>query len=160
MEITLYPLNQLHNLCSEHIHHLWKFPPVLLVLLLLLLLLLLWVRVSGGASGKEPTCQCRRHKRHRFDPWVGKITWRRKWLPTVVFLPGEFYGQKSLVSYTPQGRKNSHNWSNLACTHACDSHNHVLLAFWLAAPGHYFKEGMSYVHFLRHGAILHLIKIV
>jgi len=27
----------------------------------------------GRASGKEPTCQCRRHKRHRFDPWVGKI---------------------------------------------------------------------------------------
>ena len=31
----------------------------------------------GGASGKEPTCQCRRCKRHRFDPWVGKIPWRR-----------------------------------------------------------------------------------
>ena len=29
----------------------------------------------GGASGKEPTCQCRRHERRRFDPWVGKIPW-------------------------------------------------------------------------------------
>ena len=28
----------------------------------------------GGATGKEPTGQCRRHKRHRFDPWVGKIS--------------------------------------------------------------------------------------
>ena len=28
---------------------------------------------SSGASGKEPACQCRRHKRHGFDPWVGKI---------------------------------------------------------------------------------------
>ena len=27
----------------------------------------------GGASGKEPTCQCRRHKRRRFDSWVGRI---------------------------------------------------------------------------------------
>ena len=27
----------------------------------------------GGASGKEPVCQCRRHKRLGFDPWVGKI---------------------------------------------------------------------------------------
>ena len=31
----------------------------------------------GGASGKELACQCRRHKRHRFDPWVGTIPWRR-----------------------------------------------------------------------------------
>ena len=31
----------------------------------------------GGTSGKEPTCQCRRHKRHWFEPWVGKIPWRR-----------------------------------------------------------------------------------
>ena len=43
----------------------------------------------GGASGKEPASQCRRHQRHRFDPWVGKILWRRAWKPTPVFLPGE-----------------------------------------------------------------------
>ena len=43
----------------------------------------------GGASGKEPTCQCRRHKRLRSDPWVGKIPWRGKRQPTPVFLPGE-----------------------------------------------------------------------
>ena len=36
-------------------------------------------------SGKEPACQCRRHKRHGFDPWVGKILWRRAWQPTSVF---------------------------------------------------------------------------
>ena len=30
----------------------------------------------------EPNCQCRRH---RFDPWIGKIPWRRKWQPTPVF---------------------------------------------------------------------------
>ena len=34
---------------------------------------------SRGASGKEPTCQYRRHKRCGFDPWVRKIPWRRKW---------------------------------------------------------------------------------
>ena len=38
---------------------------------------------------KESACQCRRHKRCRFDPWVGKIPWRRKWQPTPVFLPGK-----------------------------------------------------------------------
>ena len=44
---------------------------------------------SGGASGKKSACQCRRRKRHRFDPWVRKIPWRRKWQPTPVFLPGK-----------------------------------------------------------------------
>ena len=46
---------------------------------------------SWWLSGKEPACQCRRH---RFDPWVSKISWRRKWQPTLVFLPGKSYGQK------------------------------------------------------------------
>ena len=32
---------------------------------------------SGGASGKEPACKCRRHKRRGFDPWTGKIPWKR-----------------------------------------------------------------------------------
>ena len=54
----------------------------------------------GGASGKEPTCQCRRHKRCRFDSWVRKIPWRRAWQPTPVFLPGESHGPRSLVGYT------------------------------------------------------------
>ena len=51
-----------------------------------------------GTSGKEPTCQCRRHKRCRFVPWVGKIPWRRAWKPTPVFLPGESHGQRSLTA--------------------------------------------------------------
>ena len=50
----------------------------------------------GGTSGKEPACQCRRHKRCGFDPWVGKIPWRRTQQPTAVLLPGESHGQKSL----------------------------------------------------------------
>ena len=40
-----------------------------------------------------------------FDPWVGKNPWRRKWQPTAVFLPGEFYGQRSLAGYSPWGHK-------------------------------------------------------
>ena len=35
-----------------------------------------------------------------FDPWVGKIPWRRNWQPTPVFLPGEFHGQRSLAGYS------------------------------------------------------------
>ena len=36
----------------------------------------MWEGFPGGTSGKEPTCQCRRHKRWGFNPWVGKIPWR------------------------------------------------------------------------------------
>ena len=50
-------------------------------------------------SGKEPTCQCGRHRKHGFDPWVGKIPWRRAWQLTPVFLPGESHGQRSLAGY-------------------------------------------------------------
>ena len=55
----------------------------------------------GGASGKEPACQGRRQKSLRFNPWVGKIPWRRAWQPTPVFLPGISHGQRSLVVYSP-----------------------------------------------------------
>ena len=50
----------------------------------------------GAASGKEPACQWGRHKRWGFNPWAGKIPWRRAWQPTLVFLPGETHGQRSL----------------------------------------------------------------
>ena len=65
------------------------------------------VSFPGGASGKEPARQYRRYKRYRFDPWVGKIPWRRAQQPTPVFLPGEFHEQRSLVSYSPWGHKES-----------------------------------------------------
>ena len=52
--------------------------------------------------GKEETaCQCRRHKRCGFDPWVGKIPWRRAWKPTLVFFPGESHEHRSLAGYSP-----------------------------------------------------------
>ena len=40
-------------------------------------------------------------RRPGFDPWVGNTSWRREWLPTPVFLPGEFHGQRSLVQWHP-----------------------------------------------------------
>ena len=58
-----------------------------------------------------------RCKRRGFNPWVGKIPWRRKWQPTPVFLPGEFHGQRSLVGYSPWCHTVGHDWSNLAYTH-------------------------------------------
>ena len=56
-------------------------------------------------SGKESSCQCRRHKRHGFYPWAGKSPWRRKWKPTPVFLLGESHGQRSLAGYNQSGHK-------------------------------------------------------
>ena len=54
----------------------------------------------GGASSKQPAYQCRRHG---FDPLAREISWRRAWQPTLVFLPGESYGQRSLMGYSPWG---------------------------------------------------------
>ena len=49
-------------------------------------------------SCKESACQCRRRG---FDPWLGKIPWRRKWQPTPVSLSGKSHGQRSLADYSP-----------------------------------------------------------
>ena len=72
----------------------------------------------GGASGKEFTCQFRRHKKCGFDPWVRNIPWSRKWQPTPVFLPRKFHRQRSLVGYNPWSRKESdtteHTYKNIA----------------------------------------------
>ena len=63
--------------------------------------------LKGGASGKEPACQCRRRQRCGLDPWVGKIPLTGAWQPTPVFLPGESCGGRSLVGYSPWGRTES-----------------------------------------------------
>ena len=60
--------------------------------------------------------------RPRFDPWVGKIPWRRKWQPTAVLLPWEFHGWRSLVGYSWWGRKESDTTERLNFTrvwHEC-----------------------------------------
>ena len=49
-----------------------------------------------SASGKEPACQSRGHKRQGFDPCNRNIPWRSAWQPISVFLPGESHGQRSL----------------------------------------------------------------
>jgi len=48
-------------------------------------------------SDKESSCLCRRCG---FDPWVRKISWRKKWQPTPVFLPGKSHGQRCLAVYS------------------------------------------------------------
>ena len=69
----------------------------------------------GGASSKEPACQCRGHKRLRFNPCVGKTPWRRAWQPTPVFLPRERTGEPGGLQ--PIGSQRiGHHWNDLACT--------------------------------------------
>ena len=51
-----------------------------------------------------------------FNPWVGNIPWRRKWQPTPVFLPGESHGRRSLVGYSPWGRKSRTRVSDFTFT--------------------------------------------
>ena len=53
-----------------------------------------------GLSGEESACQCRRC---RFNPWVGKIPWRRKWQAAPAFLPGESRGLRNQANYSPWG---------------------------------------------------------
>ena len=50
---------------------------------------------------------CLQCRRPRFDPWVRKIPWRRKWQPTPAFLPGESHGERRLGGYSPWGHKES-----------------------------------------------------
>ena len=63
--------------------------------------------------------QCNKHKRCGFDPWVGKIPWRRAWQPTPVFLPGESHRQGSFSGYSPWGRKESDTTERL------NNNNHI-----------------------------------
>ena len=57
--------------------------------------------LSRWCNGKEYICHCSRCNRHRFNPWVRKIPWSRKWQPILTFLPRKFHRQRSLVGYSP-----------------------------------------------------------
>ena len=78
-----------------------------------------WPFIVVGKQKQNSWClvlvyQCRGHRRHGFDPWVGKIPWRKKWPPTPVFLPRESHGQRSLEGCSPQGCKRvGHDWAHL-----------------------------------------------
>ena len=67
-----------------------------------------------AGRGKEPACQCRRHKKPQLDPWVTKIPWRSTWQLTPVFLPIEFHGQRSMDHYSPWGHKKSDTTEQLS----------------------------------------------
>ena len=72
--------------------------------------------------GKRIGLQCRRPS---FDPWVRKILWRREWLPTPVFFPGNPPGQRSLVGYSPWGHKESDTIERVSMCKHTHTHTHT-----------------------------------
>ena len=80
----------------------------------------------GGGSGKEPTCQCGRH-RCRFSPWVGKIPWRRAWQATPVYFPGEPQGQEPGRLWST----GSQSWTLLKHTHPREMTPRLSFCVWL-----------------------------
>ena len=72
----------------------------------------------GGSVVKNPPANAADTKDTSSIPGAGRFPWRRKWQPTPVFLPGKSHGQKSLVGYSPWGRKESDTTEQLS-THPC-----------------------------------------
>ena len=85
------------------------------------------LKLPRQLSGKESTCQCRRCRRCGFDPWVGKMPWRRKWQPTPVFWAAESHGQRSWVGHSPWGGKESdttEHYHHTVCDRSINWHKH------------------------------------
>ena len=91
---------QIIKLCVEKVVHAWcrlnRFPPTYIQSM----------GSQGGSVVKNPPS-----RRHGFDPWVGKIPWRKKEQPTAVFLPGKSHGQRHLTGYSPWGHRVRHDWA-------------------------------------------------
>ena len=64
----------------------------------LLILCIKYMGFPGGSDGLRQVKNPPAMWRLRFNPWVGKMPWRRKWHPTPVFLPGESHGQRNPVA--------------------------------------------------------------
>ena len=87
---------------------------------------------------------CLHCRRPRFNPWVRKIPWRRGWLPTPIVLPGEVHGQRSLVGYSPWGRKESDMTSQLTHIHPAHCGLNVLVSLDFSL--HIYENTWRYVH--------------
>ena len=90
----------------------------------------------GGSEGKASASNA---GKPRFDPWAGKIPWRRKRQPTPVFLPEESHGRRSLVGYSPRGHKESDTteWLHfhfLFILYHCVSFLTVPCSAWILVP--------------------------
>ena len=81
----------------------------------LLIFMFFWFLLGfpGGSAGKD----CVQCGRLEFNPWVGKIPWRKEWLPTPVFWPGEFQGL-----YSPWGHKELDTTEQLSLSFGLNFH--------------------------------------
>ena len=108
-----------------------------------------WVAISyfhclqPNSSDKEPTWQCRKCKRLRFNPWVGKISRRRAWQPTPVFLPGESHEQRNLMDMTE-----------------ATEHIHLLICVQLCNPMDCSTPGFHVLHYLPEFAQTHVTESI
>ena len=89
---------------------------------------------------KNPPASAGNCRRHGFDPWVGKIPWKRAWQLTLVFLPGESHGWRRLAGYGPQGCKESDMTEVTSCTHAQLCVVGIMVIFILQARNWKHKE--------------------
>ena len=74
----------------------------------------------GGSASKESTCKAGGDQGS--TPGLGRFSWKRKWQPTPVFLPGKSHGQRSLAGYSPWG------WKRVG--HDLVTKQHQQNAFW------------------------------
>ena len=77
-----------------------------------------------------------------FDPWVGKIPWRRKWQPSPIFLPGKYLGQRSLAGYSLQGRKRVGH--DRATEYTYIDSNFYCIAYFINKNSCYFTKILRY----------------
>ena len=101
------------------------------------------MRTSRWLSSKESACQCRRCKRRRFDPWVRKVPWRRKWQPTLVFSPWKSHGQRSLWDRVQGVARSWTQQSNYAQQHT-HTHTHTHTQF----SQHCLLKRLLYFHWV------------
>ena len=83
---------------SDSNHNMWVFYPIPLSNSLTPAV---FPTVQLNLTLAQMVRSCLQCRRCGFDSWVGKIPWRREWQPSAIFLSGKFYGQRSLVGYSP-----------------------------------------------------------
>ena len=81
-----------------------------------------WSDLAAAAVIKNPPANVGDNRRCGFDPWIRKISWRRKWQPTPVFLPGKSHEHRNLVGDSPQG----HSWTRLSDWAWMSTHTHYI----------------------------------
>ena len=105
-EYSLFSNTFRFNLLIRFVEHFLSLEMALLVMLYYSVGLSPWLR------SRESTCHC---KGYALNPWIRDIPWRRKFQPSLVFLPGKSHGQRSLVGYSPWGHKESDMTERFEC---------------------------------------------